>query len=105
MAAARQESLEKESKGAHDSWGRRIQQHVDRRWHPPPGSKGKEATVKITISNSGFISSGINIISCTGAVEFCSSVEEAFERSEPFPAPPSKYNFSKSDRTIIFKMD
>ena len=82
-----------------------MQKHVDRRWHPPPGTKGKQAKVRITISNSGFISGGINMKSCSGSPEFCSSVREAFERSEPLPRPPTKYNFSKSDRTITFIMD
>ena len=104
-AAARKASLEKEKYGAQVEWGSKIQQHVKRRWHPPPGTKGEEAKVKITISSSGFISDGINIQSCSGNTEFCASVKEAFERSEPLPRPPSKYNFSKSDRTITFNMD
>ncbi|KAG1658135.1 Tol-Pal system protein TolB [Nymphon striatum] len=93
-AAAKRKSLEKAKHGALVSWGGRITQHVRRRWHPPPGSKGDLAVVRITISNSGFISSGIQMSSCSGTPEFCASVKEAFERSEPLPRPPSKFNLT-----------
>ena len=99
------EKTKKAKYGALISWGGKIQQHVKRRWHPPPGTKGEQAKVRITISKSGFISSGIQIKSCSGNTEFCASVKEAFKRSEPLPRPPSKYNLSKRDRTITFKMD
>jgi len=82
-----------------------MQKHVDRRWHPPLGTKGKQAKVRITISKNGLISSGINIQSCSGSSEFFSSVREAFERSEPLPRPPTNYNLTKFDRTITFIMD
>ena len=103
MAAARRDSREKEKYGIKNEWTSKIKRHVKRRWHPPLGAKGNEAKVKITVSSSGFIADGINIQSCSRNTEFCSSVKEAFERSEPLPKPPS--NFNKSVVTIWFKMN
>ena len=103
MAAARSVSLEREKYGIKNEWTSKIKQHVKRHWHPRLGVKGNSAKVKITVSSSGFIAGGINIQSCSGNTEFCSSVKEAFKRSEPLPIPPR--NFNKSDLTILFKMN
>lgn len=87
------------------SWGSKIQHHVKRRWHPPPGNRGKQAKVKLTIASTGFISGGVHIKSCNGNADFCASVKEAFERSEPLPRPPRDLNLTKAERTIMFKLD
>ncbi len=101
MAAARSGSHEKEKYGIKNKWTNKIQQHVKRRWHQPPGTKGNMAIVKITVSSSGFIAGGINVQSCRGNTKFCSSVIEAFRRSEPLPIPPSNFN----KLTILFKLN
>ena len=59
-------------------WGRKIQKHVDLHWNSPLGTKGDNANVKITISSNGFILGGINIQSCSGNADYCTSVKEAF---------------------------
>lgn len=82
---------------ARNKWQSRIEKHVKRRWHKPPGTKENSAEVMVTISNSGFITNGIKILSCNGNSGFCSSVKEAFERSEPLPRP---FNLSQQERTI-----
>ncbi len=104
-AAAQKRANSKARKGAVNSWYGKVASAVSRRWHRPPDSSGNKGIVKITVSPSGFISGGIKVTSCTGTPAFCASIKEAVERAEPLPRPPSKYNFSKSERTFSFRMD
>ncbi|KAG1707640.1 Tol-Pal system protein TolB [Nymphon striatum] len=93
VAAARAKSNAQAKNGALQSWGGKVLSHVKRRWHKPPDSQGNKAKVRITVSGSGFIAGGIQVKSCNGTPAFCASVKEAFQKSEPLPRPPSKYNF------------
>ncbi len=97
-------SNERAKQGALASWGSKVERHVKRRWHEPPGSSGSVAKVRITVSNSGYIVGGVKVLSCKGPPSFCASVKDAFTDAEPLPRTETKYRFKNSDRTFTMTL-
>ncbi len=102
-AAARQRQEQAQAQArqvAASQWGSQIEQHVKRHWNPPPGSRGQMAKIRLEISYSGFVKGRIQFIQCSEP-GFCASIEDAFRRAEPLPAPSR----NDLDRTLLITMD
>ena len=72
---------------------------MKRHWNPPPGTAGQVAKVRLEVSSSGYIK-GFQFVQCN-VQAFCMSIEDAFTRAEPLPAP-SRYDL---DRRLLITMD
>lgn len=69
-------------------WSRRARVHLEQHWTLPEGLRNLRATVEVRLDAGGGVQS-VRIVQRSGNPWFDQSVEQAFRRASPLPAPPA----------------
>ena len=70
-------------------FGNSVKQHIEKKWVRPKDSDRLNATVELSLTESGDVTN-VSIVESSKSFQFDNSILDAVRKSSPLPAPPGE---------------